>query len=101
MVGSNDLFLVWVLHWYLWSVVMSDDKDSRDARNPKRTNKSGHGRPKLSYKPGTKVYCWKFLSPIVGWVGGDQDDDWQTDKAVIQSRMGHCKHPCELIEETV
>ncbi len=52
---------------------------------------------KNSYPAGTKVYCWQFMLPINGWIGGLDKEYWSDDPTRIKLMMEHCKRPKRMI----
>ena len=53
---------------------------------------------KNSWPKNTKVYCWKFLLPVNGWIGGLPDEFWHPDRSKIAALMEHCIHPSRIID---
>lgn len=57
--------------------------------------------PLSQFKPGDVVYCWQFEHPIAGTCGGNADEDWSTDRRVIEARAVLCPYPWTIIEKVV
>jgi hypothetical protein len=62
------------------------------------TEQDHHTGKRRSHRKGDRIYCWKFNHPKFGWCGGHADDQWSTDRKVIETRMSYCEWPTELIE---
>lgn len=55
---------------------------------------------KNSYPKGTRVYCWQFLMPLTGWVGGLHNELWSDDRARITALAKHCDREWRVISAT-
>lgn len=61
------------------------------------TKRESGSSTKNSFPRGAKVYCWQFLLPISGWIGGMPSEFWHTDQSKVAALMEHCDRPSRII----
>lgn len=51
------------------------------------------------FPPGTTVYTWGYEHPKYGPCGGDSDEEeWSTDRSIMERRASLCEYPTFIIE---
>lgn len=67
-----------------------------------RTNRKNDDRRTLADFPkGTKVFCFQVYHPDHGWCGGEDDDRWTDNRAVIEANVKHCRYDYRFVETVI